>query len=376
MPIYLDYNATTPIHPDVLNEMISVYRENFGNAGSHTHIFGQAARRAVEFARNQVASVLGIEKNEVVFTSGATESNNIAILGLARWGESVGRRHIISTSIEHKAVLEPLNFLREKGFQVDLVPVDKYCKVSADDVIRRIRPDTLMVSVMHANNETGTIQPVYEIGNALKETQVFFHIDAAQTFGKLVLELKEIDYDMLSISGHKIYGPQGIGALILRRKNYRRPPVQPLFFGGGQEGSLRPGTLPVALIVGLGKAAELAQTSFKINTENNLRIKEDILNQLKEVKFSVNGSLEHSLSTCINISFEGVDSEALMVAIKEEIAISNGSACTSAEYKPSHVLKAMELDKGKINGSVRISWGLGTQKINLNTLTAFVSMLQ
>ncbi|KJS03672.1 MAG: cysteine desulfurase [Peptococcaceae bacterium BRH_c4a] len=372
MTVYLDYNATTPIHLDVLEEMISVYRHNYGNAGSNTHIYGKSARNAVEKARTRVASALGIEKNEVIFTSGATESNNLAILGLAKWGESVGRKHIISTTIEHKAVLEPLNYLAKKGFHIELVPVNKDCRVNPEDVINHIRPDTLMVSVMHANNETGTIQPVSEIGNALKDTPVYFHIDAAQTFGKLHPELDKLNYDLLSISGHKIHGPQGIGALIMKRKNYKRPPVQPVVFGGGQEGGLRPGTLPVALIVGLGKTAEVAQSNYNKNIENYHLIKEDIINQLQSVKYVINGARDHSLPNCINISFPGIDSEALMVATKEDIAISNGSACTSAEYTPSHVLSAMGLDDAIIQSSIRISWGFGINSINLNSLICFI----
>jgi cysteine desulfurase len=376
MTVYLDYNATTPVHPNVLEEMIVTYKQNYGNAGSHTHSYGQSARRAVENARTQIASVLGIEKNEIIFTSGATESNNLAILGLALWGESTGRRHIISTTIEHKAVLEPLNYLRNKGFSVDLVPVDNECRVKPDDIFNLIRSDTLLVSVMHANNETGTIQPVDEIGKALKDTSVFFHIDAAQTFGKLIPEMKSLNYDLLSISGHKINGPQGIGTLVLKRKKYKRPPVQAISFGGGQEGGLRPGTLPVALIVGLGKAAKLADDYYMDNIKKYNKVKNDIIHQLQDVKYIINGSKKHSLPNCINISFPGVDSEALMVATKEDIAISNGSACTSAEYKPSHVLQAMGLDNKVIQNSVRISWGFGVDNVNLQLLINFIKNIQ
>jgi len=370
MPLYLDYNATTPVHPAVLDEMVAVYRENYGNASSRTHLYGQRARQAVEKARQQVASLLAIDRSEVVFTSGATESNNLAILGLARWGGRVGRRHVISTQIEHKAVLEPLAYLASEGFEVELVPVDRGGRVNPDYVLSRVRSDTLLVSIMHANNETGVIQPVLEVGDALYGTGVYFHVDAAQTFGKLVVELRRLKYDLLSVSGHKIYGPQGIGALVVRRREHKRPPIEPLMYGGGQEGGLRPGTLPVALIVGLGKAAELAEAHYEEWAEHNRRIQKGVLEQLRGVPCVVNGSLEHVLPHCLNISVVGVDSEALMVAVKEELAISNGSACTAAQYKPSHVLQAMGLDPEIVRGAVRISWGVGTSDVDLGPLVS------
>jgi len=376
MPLYLDYNATTPVHPEVLEAMVETYKENYGNAGSRTHVFGQRANQAVEWARSQIASILGVDKSEVIFTSGATESNNLAILGLAKWGAEQGRRHIISTEIEHKAVLEPLNYLKNQGFEIELVPPDRTGRISADDVLRRVRPDTLLVSVMHANNETGVVQPVHEIGEALSGTETYFHVDAAQTFGKLIDELQTLKYDLLSISGHKIYGPQGVGALIRRRRRHRRPPIQPLMYGGGQERGLRPGTLPVALIVGLGKAVEVAQREHSKWLSQARTVKESILQQLHAVHHVVNGSLEHSLPTCLNVSFPGIDSEALMLALREELAISNGSACTSAEYKPSHVLMAMGLDDSVVRSAVRISWGYNITSVDLEPLISVVRSLQ
>lgn len=357
MTCYLDFNASTPVHPQVIEFMEEVYRNYFGNAGSRTHIYGQKAKEIVDKARKQIASLLEVESNEVIFTSGATESNNLAILGLARWGKENGRTHIISTQIEHKAVLEPLDYLETQGFDIDLVKVNPDGRVDANTVKEKLRPDTLLVSVMHANNETGVIQPVDEIAAFLADTDVYFHVDAAQTFGKLVPELQNLKYDLLSISGHKIYGPQGIGALVLRRKNYRRPPVQPITFGGGQEQGLRPGTLPVALIAGFGFAAEIAGQEYSVWNKKNLEIKKQILSELKKVNCRINGSQDCCLPNTLNVSFPGIDSEALMLALKDSFAVSNGSACTSTSYKPSHVLSAMGLSEDLINSAIRISWG-------------------
>jgi cysteine desulfurase len=376
MSVYLDYNATSPINDEVLESMIKVYRSNYGNAGSRTHSFGQNAKVAVEKAREQVASILGVQENEIIFTSGATESDNLAILGLAAWGQEVNRKHIISTQIEHKAVLEPLRFLSENGFEVELVGANRNCQVNPEDLLSRVRPDTLLVSVMHVNNETGVIQPVHRIGQALKETQTYFHVDAAQSFGKLVPELKGLDYDLLSVSGHKIYAPQGIGALVTRRRAHHRPPLKPLFYGGGQENGLRPGTQPVALIAGLGKAAELAEKCYAQWNSINRSIMDSILVQLKDCKYYINGSIENSVSNCLNICFPGVDSEALMLALKNEIAISNGSACTSSDYKPSHVLRAMGIEDSLIENSVRLSWGVNSGEIDLSRLVSVVKEFQ
>lgn len=357
MTAYLDFNATTPIDPDVLTEMINVYQNHPGNAGSRTHIYGQKANEIVIKARTTVASILNIDKSEVIFTSGATESNNITLFGLARWGEQHGRKHIISTQIEHKSILEPLQYLSKQGFEVDFVGVSASGRVDPDTILKRVRPDTLLVTVMHANNETGVIQPIDIIGEALSSTETYFHVDAAQTFGKLVPELQTLKYDTLSISGHKIYGPQGIGALMTRRRNYQRPPLQPITFGGGQEGNLRPGTLPVALIAGLGKASEIASREYQNWLNQNNSIKQSLLEQLKGIEYVINGDQEYCLSHTLNISFPSVDSEALMLATRNSIAISNGSACTSHDYKPSHVLTAMGLSEELVEGAIRISWG-------------------
>lgn len=366
MPVYLDYNATTPVDPRVLEVMIDIYKNHYGNAASRTHQFGMEAKKMVNQARQSIAKILDTDPGEVIFTSGATESDNLAILGLAKWGKENGKTHIISTPIEHKAVLEPLHYLASQGYKIDLVPVGSSGRVDANEVIRRVRSDTLLVSVMHVNNETGVIQPVDKIGSALADTDTLFHIDAAQSFGKLVEEIRNTKYDLLSVSGHKIYGPQGIGALIIKRKNYRKPPLEPIMRGGGQEGGLRPGTLPVALIAGLGKAAELAAEEYRERDTHNREIRKAILDQLKEVEHIIIGDQSHIVSHTISIAFPGKDSEALMLQLKDRVAISNGSACTSHSYEPSHVLSAMGLDRGRIESTVRISWGQGIVTVPLS----------
>jgi cysteine desulfurase len=376
MAIYLDFNASTPIDSRVLDEMIMVYKNYFGNADSRTHVFGQNAKELVEKARTHIASLLSVDKSEIVFTSGATESDNIAIQGLARWGAQNGRKHIITTKIEHKAVLEPVKYLGSQGFDVDFVDVDSSGRIKASDILNLVRQDTLLVTIMHANNETGIIQPVEEIGEALYKTETYFHIDAAQSFGKLVEEIKKIKYDMLSISGHKIYGPQGIGVLVMKKRKYKRAPVQPIMFGGGHEAGLRPGTLPVALIVGFGKSAEIAQKEYKNWNENSKFIKNELLNQLKEVVYVINGDQNYCMSHTLNISFPGVDSEALMIASKESCAISNGSACTSHDYTPSHVLTSMGLDSSIIESAIRISWGKDITSIDISDLVMKIKSLQ
>lgn len=374
MPLYLDYSATTPVHPRVLDKMIHVYKNEFGNAGSRTHVFGQRASQIVTEARRSLAVLLDVDPSDVVFTSGATESNNIAILGLARWGLAQGKRHILSTPIEHKAVLEPLAYLEKQGFEVEYVPIDSSGRVDATEVCRRVRSDTLFVSVMHANNETGVIQPVHEIAEFLQKTPTYFHVDAAQTCGKLVKEVQSLRYDLLTITAHKMYGPQGIGALVVRRRGFRRPPLRPIMFGGGQEGGLRPGTIPVALVAGFGVAATIALHEHESWMNHYSRVRTSILEQLAPFEYTINGDPTHMMPNCLNISFTGVDSEALMLAVRDKIAISNGSACTSADYRPSHVLEAMGLDEDRVSGAVRLSWG-PWESVDLSPLTQALSSI-
>ncbi len=375
MSVYLDYNATTPIDPRVLDVMIEVYRNDPGNADSRTHDFGEQARKITEHARKQVAELLGVTPEEAFFTSGSTESNNIAIQGLREYAALSGKKHIITTSIEHKSVLNTVKYMESQGFDVDYVSPDTSGRVSAEDVLSRVREDTLLVSIMHVNNETGTIQPVKEIGDALAERDVLFHVDATQSCGKLVDQIRELHYDMLSLSAHKFRGPQGIGALILRRRNYRLPPVKNVYFGGQQEHGLRPGTTPVALVAGMGKACELAQAEYKEEAKENKAIRDEMLELLKKegVQYELNGDPQYCMDSTMNICFDGVSSEALMLSTKQYCAISNGSACTSKSYDPSYVLTAMGISVDKIESSVRISWGPGVQ--NKDILNNFKEML-
>ena len=355
-PVYLDCNATAPIEPAVLEEMNRLWAEGPGNAGSRTHEYGLRAKKAVQKAREQVASVVRAEPEDVLFTSGATESNNIAILGLAAHAAEAGRRHIVSTAIEHKAVLEPLEELEKRGFEVALIRPDESGAVTADAVNDALRPDTTLVSVMHVNNETGILQPIEEIAAVLEDHPAYFHVDAAQGFGKELEGLRSGRIDMIGISSHKVFGPVGVGSLIVRRRGFRRTPLRPIAFGGGQERGLRHGTLPVPLIAGMGLAAEIALRDHAIRRARCIEIRASALDALSALGLRLTGAPERVLPHVLNFSVEGVDAEALMVALKDLIAVSNGSACTSQSYEPSHVLTAMGLSDAEIAGAVRMSW--------------------
>jgi cysteine desulfurase len=359
MSIYLDYNASAPIDLRVLDVMVEVYKNKIGNADSRTHNYGESARGVVEAARKQVASLLGVLPDEVFFTSGATESNNIAIQGLKDYAESTGKSHIITTAIEHKAVLETVKHLAQEGFDVEIVSPDCSGRVSADAILDKVREDTLLVSVMHVNNETGIIQPVKEIGETLETQGVLFHIDATQSCGKLVEEIRELKYNMLSFSAHKLMGPQGVGVLVLKKKKYKLPPVKNIMYGGQQEHEIRPGTIPVALVAGCGKACELAEREYKDNDLKVHYIKEKVLEELNNsgIEFIFNGEPDYCVGSTLNVCMPGVSSEALMISAKGYCGISNGSACTSKNYSPSYVLVAMGIPTEKIDCSIRISWG-------------------
>jgi cysteine desulfurase len=375
-PLYLDYNATAPLDPRVFEAMRPYFLEEVGNAGSRTHVYGQRAKEAADHARQQVATVLGVKSDEILFTSGATESNNLVLLGLVRHGVASGCKHVLATAIEHKSVLEPLDHLREAGFEVELLPVTAGGYVEPSAVQERLRPDTLLVSVMHANNETGVLQPVREIADLLGATKTFYHVDAAQTFGKEVETLRQLRCDFLSISAHKIYGPKGMGALYARRARAQRRPLTPLMYGGGQEMGWRPGTLPVPLVVGLGAAAELAGQEHRQRRQAAARVKEQLLQALAAVEHTINGDSARTQAHVVNMSFPGIDSEALMMAVREELAISNGAACTSASYSPSHVLRAMGLTDDVISAAVRISWGPGVTEIPSAPILAAVQSMR
>lgn len=373
MGIYLDYNASTPLDQRVLDVMVDVYQNKYGNADSRTHDFGENARSTVESARKQVAELLAVNKDEVFFTSGATESNNIIILGLQEYADKTSKKHIITTSIEHKAVLEPLHQLEKHGFDITYIDPDSSGRINTDKLLSKVRNDTLLVSVMHANNETGIIQPIDIIGEELSKTETFFHVDAAQSFGKLVDELKNIKYNFLSASAHKMYGPQGVGVLVLKKNRYKMPPVKSIMYGGSQERGVRPGTIPTALIAGLDKACEIASkehSSYFMKYQDN---KKFILDALKSssIDYNINGNLEYSMPNTLNVSFNGVNSEALMLATRQFCAVSNGSACNSSSYKPSYVLSAMGLSLDRIESAIRISWGIDNKGLN-----NFVKMIE
>lgn len=355
-PVYLDCNATTPLDPEVREVLFRYLTEEYGNEGSRTHEYGSRAKQAVQKARDQVGAVVGAKRDEVIFTSGATESNNLAILGLAAHGLETGKRHLIGTRIEHKAVIEPLEAMEKHGFEVSWLGCDEHGRIRTGELKEALRPDTLLVSIMAANNETGVRQPIEEICALLDGHEAYFHTDAAQAFGKDIEPLRKVRIDLISVSGHKVYAPKGIGALILRRRGYDRPPLKPLFYGGGQERGLRPGTLPVAHIAALGMAAEVAMKHHETRRKHCREIKDAALTAFSSLSPRVHGRPEETMDHVLNLAFPGIDSEALIVALKDLVAISNGSACTSSSYTPSHVIKAMGYSDDEANEAIRLSW--------------------
>jgi len=356
MAIYLDCNATTPMEPAVLALVNRFMERDYGNAASPIHDFGEFARMAVEHARGQIAELLSSRREEILFTSGATEANNLALLGLARHGLAGGQRHIVSTAIEHKAVLEPLAELERLGFEVELLPVDESGRLDPQRLADALRPDTLLVSTMQVNNETGISQPIAELSAMLKDHQAFWHVDAAQGFGKEIEPLRDPRIDLLSISGHKIYGPKGIGALIARKRNDGFPPLHPLMFGGGQEQGFRPGTLPVPLIAGLGEAAKLALRNHKERADYCRAFRQRMMAALAPLQPLLNGDQQQALPHTVNLSLAGIPSDRAITALKRLVAVSSTSACTSHTRTPSHVLAAMGLDEQRIETSIRLSW--------------------
>lgn len=356
MTTYLDCAATTPLHPAVREIVLHFMEQDFGNAGSRSHLYGARARKAVEHARDQVAALAGCTRGEVLFTSGATESNNLVILGLAEHGRRNGRMHLVSTQIEHSAVLEPLQELERRGFQLTLVPPNQGGWVEPQAIQAALRPDTLLVSVMHVNNETGVIQPIEQIARSLADHPAWFHVDAAQGFGKELAGPRNPRIDLLSISGHKMHAPKGIGALVTRRRHGERPPLAPLLFGGGQERGLRPGTLPVHLIAGLGLAAELASTEATQRHEANVAFRNRALAALAPLNPVPTGDQDRVVPHILNLWLPGIDAEQAMEALQNVVAISNGSACTSQSLTCSHVLGAMGISGQRAQGCLRWSW--------------------
>jgi len=356
IPIYMDNNATTRTDPRVVEAMLPYFLEHYGNAASRNHAFGWEAEEAVEQAREQVASLIGASSKEIIFTSGATESNNLAIKGVASMYKKKGN-HLITAITEHKAVIDPCKRLERDGYQVTFLPVDAHGRVSARQVAEAMTAKTILVSIMAANNEIGTLQPIKEIGKLCKQKGVLFHTDAVQAVGKVPVDVEEMGIDLLSLSAHKIYGPKGIGALYVRRKD-PRVRLDPIIDGGGHERGMRSGTLAVPSIVGLGMACELCRKEMDIETPRLLALREKlrlgIMEQLDEVY--INGHPSERLPGNLNLSFAYVEGEALMMGIKD-VAVSSGSACTSASLEPSYVLKALGVGDELAHSSIR--FGLG-----------------
>lgn len=372
MAVYLDYNASAPIDPRVLDYMIEVYRTHFGNADSRTHIFGTEAKELVNNSRRTIADLLDVDSTDLFFTSGSTESNNMAVLGLLEYAFASGRNHFITTAIEHKSVIESMRFLQSHGCEVDFVVPNSSGRVEPEQILKRITDKTLLVSIMHANSETGIIQSIRTIGDALSDSPVYFHVDATQSFGKLNEELRQVKCDMLSVTAHKLGGPQGIGALVLRRDSrYRRPPVKPLMYGGQQERGFRPGTTPVALVAGFALAAQLCDNEAARRMKICKKIKDQFFDEIAGLDYVLNGDPKFCLPTTVNISFSGVDAEGLFLALKDEYALSNGSACNSGSHRPSYVLSAMGLPEQRINEAIRISWS-GETKVSFLPLVKYI----
>lgn len=374
IPVYLDCNATTPVEEEVIDAMTKALREELGNAGSRTHFYGAQAAQRVREAREQIAAVVDAEWDSIILTSGATESNNLAILGLAEHAKRIGKTHIVSTAIEHKAVLEPLAELGKRGFEVTLVSPNTSGYVSAEAVLKAVRDGTFLVSVMHVNNETGAIQPIAEIAKALNSHPTVLHTDSAQGYGKDLAPLRHPRIDLISVSAHKVYGPKGIGALI-RRNNARTERLAPLMWGGGQERGLRPGTIPVHLAIGFGEAARLALEHHELRRQACLQYRDKLLAALSPLQPTLHGDLNSLLPNVINLRFGSLDSEAVMLALKDLVAISNGSACTSSSYGTSHVLTAMHLSDIEANAATRWSWCHLTQHPNWSAVSERIQQL-
>ena len=353
LPVYLDYNATTPVDKRVLEKMLPYFSEDFGNASSRSHLYGWTAQEAVENAREQVANLLNCQTKEIVFTSGATESNNLAIKGLFELFYPQ-KKHIITVQTEHKAVLDVCLYLEKKGCEVTYLKPDSTGLVSLEQIENAIRPDTFLISVMYANNEIGTIQPISEIGKLSREQDILFHTDATQAVGKLEVDTIKDNIDLLSFSGHKMYAPKGIGVLYLNKKSKASQMIAQMD-GGKHERGYRSGTLNVTGIVGLGEACEIVQN---IDNQKIMRLKnkleQGILQNISQTK--VNGFVENRLPNLTNISFGGVDGEKLLDSFRD-IAVSSGSACTSASVEPSHVLKAVGVEDDLAYSSIRFSLG-------------------
>jgi cysteine desulfurase len=356
LPIYMDNHATTPCDPRVAEAMIPYLTEQFGNAASRNHSFGWVAEEAVDQARERVAALLGASAKEIVFTSGATESDNMALKGAMEFYARRGK-HLITSPIEHKAIIDTVRWLERDGCEVTWLPVAQDGRVDPADVERAIRPDTVLVSVMHGNNEIGVLNPIAEIGAICKAKGVLFHTDAAQTVGRVPIDVNEMGIDLLSLSAHKMYGPKGIGALYVRRKK-PRVRIAPLIHGGGHERGMRSGTLPVHQLVGMGMAAELCRLEMNEERTETIRLRDRLLDAIQEKvpEILVNGHRTERLPGNLNISFTYVEGESLLMALRD-VAVSSGSACTSASLEPSYVLRGIGLGDENAHSSIRFGIG-------------------
>jgi cysteine desulfurase len=355
-PIYLDCHATTPTDKRVLEAMLPYFFESFGNPASINHAYGWEAEAAVKQSRETIAAAINCEPEEIVFTSGATEANNLAIEGVAESYCQKGR-HIITCTAEHRAVIDPCQYLESMGFEVTYLPIDPEGTIDLELLAKNIRPDTILVSIMAANNEIGTLQPIAEIGKICHDRNVLFHTDAAQAIGKIPLDVKDMSIDLMSLTAHKVYGAKGIGALYVRRRQ-PRVKIAARIHGGGQERGMRSGTLPTPLIVGFAKAIELALAELPEESQRLLELRERLRSQLETLdNIYINGSLDRRLAGNLNISFAGVDGAALLLGLQPLAALSSGSACSSTTVAPSHVLKALGRDDKLAYASLRFGIG-------------------
>lgn len=354
-PLYLDMQATSPVDPRVLDAMLPYFLSHYGNPHSRTHLYGWESEAAVEAARSQVARLINASPKEIIFTSGATESNNISVKGLMRFYRDK-KRHVITTQTEHKCVLDSCRHLQQEGFEVTYLPVEPDGLIDLEKLRAAIRPDTGLISIMTVNNEIGVIQPVDEIGQICKEFKIPFHTDAAQALGKIPIDVEKMNVSLMSLSGHKIYGPKGVGALYMRRRPRIR--VEPQMNGGGQERGIRSGTVPTPLVVGFGAACELAMKEMEYEDKRVRVLQERMLKGIRERVDAVvvNGSEERRYPGNLNLSFRFVEGESLLMGLKE-VAVSSGSACTSASLEPSYVLRALGVDEEMAHTSIRFGIG-------------------
>jgi cysteine desulfurase len=362
-PVYLDYQATTPVDKRVLDVMLPYFSEHFANPASSTHIYGEKAAKELDCARDLFASFINAKKNEIVFTSGATESNNFALKGLEKLLQRKNKTHIISSQIEHKAVIEPLKYLQERGFELTLLKPNLDGALDLDLLQASLKPNTGLISIMHANNEIGTINPIKQIGKIAKEAGALFHCDAAQTLGKLEIDVEEFNIDLLATSAHKIYGPKGIGSLYIR-KGLK---LESLLLGGSQENDFRAGSPALPLIIGFVEAVRIAYEDMEQENHHLKTLSDFFLSQLTNIypRLELNGCSKNRLPNNLNISFIGIESETLMMNLWNDLAVSNGSACSSLNWSYSHVLQAMGLSIDHLKSAVRFSFGRLTNKSDL-----------